>query len=253
MVSGLKMVDYEMILEFIFKINQYEDNYKSYVLKTMAKIFDYEHLTFLTYDGNQKMCSPVGINIKDSLNNSYEEYFYKQDMFLINTINNGQEFKKVIRIQDIMPYGEYEKTIYYNEFLKEDNLYYEMAIPLKIKAEIIGGIGVFKSKNEGDFTFRDYQMLQHISDHIALAFKNNKEIQEKEGKDIDSILRNKYLLTKREVEIALLVETGLGNKQISEALHISFHTVKAHLEKIFIKLKVANRTEMVYCIRKKHI
>ncbi|MEO0599825.1 MAG: helix-turn-helix transcriptional regulator [Myxococcota bacterium] len=52
-------------------------------------------------------------------------------------------------------------------------------------------------------------------------------------------------LTPREQEIVRLVSRGLVNKQIAEALRISRHTVDTHLRRIFAKLAVDTRAEMV--------
>ena len=53
------------------------------------------------------------------------------------------------------------------------------------------------------------------------------------------------LLTNREQQIMPLVAKGLSNKQIARHLSISEWTVSTHLRRMFIKLKVDNRTAMV--------
>ncbi len=50
-------------------------------------------------------------------------------------------------------------------------------------------------------------------------------------------------LTERELNVLLYLAQGLTNEEISEKLHISVHTVKAHLESIYYKFKVANRVQ----------
>jgi two-component system, NarL family, nitrate/nitrite response regulator NarL len=52
-------------------------------------------------------------------------------------------------------------------------------------------------------------------------------------------------LTARETEVLELVASGLSNKQIAEALRISAHTVKFHVNAILAKLDVHSRTEAV--------
>lgn len=52
-------------------------------------------------------------------------------------------------------------------------------------------------------------------------------------------------LTRREQEIVELVSRGFVNKQIADALTISRHTVDTHLRRIFNKLGVDTRAEMV--------
>lgn len=53
------------------------------------------------------------------------------------------------------------------------------------------------------------------------------------------------LLTARETEILYLIEEGLSNKKIAEQLHISIDTVKSHVKKIYFKLDVTNRNDII--------
>ena len=50
-------------------------------------------------------------------------------------------------------------------------------------------------------------------------------------------------LTDRESSVLFYLTQGLTNEEISNKLHISVHTVKAHLEAIYYKLKVSNRVQ----------
>ncbi|MHB1133099.1 MAG: response regulator transcription factor [Chloroflexota bacterium] len=52
-------------------------------------------------------------------------------------------------------------------------------------------------------------------------------------------------LTARELEVIQAAAKGMANKEIAEALCISFYTVQVHLRNIFGKLGVDNRTEAV--------
>jgi len=52
-------------------------------------------------------------------------------------------------------------------------------------------------------------------------------------------------LSERELELLRLVARGYSNRQIAEALFITLGTVKKHLNNIFGKLQVANRTQAV--------
>jgi len=53
------------------------------------------------------------------------------------------------------------------------------------------------------------------------------------------------LLTKREEQIAHMVAEGLPNHAISSKLGVSLHTVKNHLFRIYGKLGISNRVELV--------
>lgn len=50
-------------------------------------------------------------------------------------------------------------------------------------------------------------------------------------------------LTKRELEVLTMIAQGLTNKEISQKLFISVHTVKTHVNHIFDKLGVNDRTQ----------
>ncbi len=52
-------------------------------------------------------------------------------------------------------------------------------------------------------------------------------------------------LSPREQEIARLISRGLPNKVIATVLEISLWTVSTHLKRIFLKLNVNSRAEMV--------
>lgn len=57
-------------------------------------------------------------------------------------------------------------------------------------------------------------------------------------------------LTKRELEVLILVSEGMFNKEIANKLNISERTVKNHISSIFKKIDVADRTQAaVFAIR----
>ncbi|MGH7791024.1 MAG: response regulator transcription factor, partial [Thermodesulfobacteriota bacterium] len=54
-----------------------------------------------------------------------------------------------------------------------------------------------------------------------------------------------YNLTETETKIVKLVFTGLANKDIAKDIYLSEKTVKFHLYKIFKKLSVKNRSQLI--------
>lgn len=63
------------------------------------------------------------------------------------------------------------------------------------------------------------------------------------------LVKQKYDLTKREVEILKEIYEGKTNTQIAEELFISESTVKAHIYNTFRKMNVKNRVEAVCIVR----
>ncbi len=57
-------------------------------------------------------------------------------------------------------------------------------------------------------------------------------------------------LSKTEIKIVKLLEKGFSNSSISSSCNVSINTVKFHLKNIYRKLKVHNRVEALYMIKK---
>ena len=57
-------------------------------------------------------------------------------------------------------------------------------------------------------------------------------------------------LTRRELEVALLLREGYSNAKIANNLSISEGTVKKHISNIFRKLEIYNRTEVLVFVEK---
>lgn len=58
-------------------------------------------------------------------------------------------------------------------------------------------------------------------------------------------VKRQILLTRREDEICSLVAEGLKNREIAQQLTLSEHTVKNHLFRIFERLGISSRTELI--------
>ncbi len=68
--------------------------------------------------------------------------------------------------------------------------------------------------------------------------------------------RGEALLTKREQDLVPLVANGLTNREISNRLGVSEHTIKNHLFRIYEKLGISSRVELIlYAVseRDKHL
>jgi DNA-binding NarL/FixJ family response regulator len=53
------------------------------------------------------------------------------------------------------------------------------------------------------------------------------------------------LLTQRENEVAALIAEGMTNQEIAEQMHLTKHTVKNYLFKIYDKLGISSRAELI--------
>ena len=53
------------------------------------------------------------------------------------------------------------------------------------------------------------------------------------------------MLTPREEQVVALVAEGMGNRQVARELNLSEHTIKKYLYRVFEKLGISTRVELV--------
>lgn len=57
--------------------------------------------------------------------------------------------------------------------------------------------------------------------------------------------KQKFKLSKRELQLVRMIKQGMTNKEVAEELHLSIHTVEAHRKKVHAKLGVSSVAELV--------
>ena len=95
-----------------------------------------------------------------------------------------------------------------------------------------------------DYIVKPFILQNLLARMEAVLRRTRRQAKEifPENKGADEFLQN---LTAREKEVLKLAAKGANNKQIAEELVLSEVTVKSHMNSIFRKLKVANRTQAV--------
>lgn len=90
-------------------------------------------------------------------------------------------------------------------------------------------------------------VLPNLLARIEAVLRRSRTTQNKSQKSNVTINQiNQFnSLTRREKDVLLLVTQGENNKSIAEKLVVSEITVKSHLNNIFKKLNVSNRTQAV--------
>jgi DNA-binding NarL/FixJ family response regulator len=115
-------------------------------------------------------------------------------------------------------------------------------------------VDAFRSGARGVFSRADSlnELCKCISSvHQGQIWANSKEMEYvleelatfRRLKVVDA--RGKQILSKREQEVASLVADGLTNREVADQLHLSEYTVKNYIFKIFEKLGISTRVELV--------
>jgi diguanylate cyclase (GGDEF)-like protein len=82
-------------------------------------------------------------------------------------------------------------------------------------------------------------------------FKHDQDMNDESFDKVISQMAETYSLTSRESEVLELMLKGLSNKEISQSLYISEHTVKNHITKILQKLNVSDRVKAISLVYEK--
>ncbi|MGJ5675926.1 MAG: helix-turn-helix transcriptional regulator [Nostochopsis sp.] len=110
--------------------------------------------------------------------------------------------------------------------------------PIVSNGQLVGGIAFTRHRDDSAFNTENLADLNALCLHLStrLAALRSKPVVF--GVSCDR-------LTPREVEIAELVAQGLTNAEIGAVLWITENSVKQALKRMFRKLKVSSRAEMV--------
>ncbi|WP_404789734.1 LuxR C-terminal-related transcriptional regulator [Altericista sp. CCNU0014] len=111
--------------------------------------------------------------------------------------------------------------------------------PIIHDGQLVGGIAFTRHRDISAFD------TQNLADLSALCLHLSTRLAALRSQPVTLPILNCDRLTPREAQIAELVAQGLTNTEIGAALWISENTVKQALKRIFRRLDVSSRTEMV--------
>jgi DNA-binding CsgD family transcriptional regulator len=102
-------------------------------------------------------------------------------------------------------------------------------------------VGVAIHRSLRDFDDRDAASLEALRPHIVTAYRNSMRHTDRAGPG-PALGADSATLTKRESEVLYWVSMGKTNGEVGEIIGARPMTVKKHLEHIYDKLGVPNRT-----------
>ncbi len=206
----------------------------------------YEHLNLLSFLKENVYESPMiywDISEKNEItfdcslgidNNFIEQYdLYYKDLDNLHPKRIGNYFlnhSNIICEFDYISKSDYEKSSFYNDFLKKQDAYNIIQLHLTHKNKAFGIINFLTNKNKNN----DYLALSFLTKIIS-----NHEFYKNKAKII-----NHYDLTKREYDVFKLLKDGKSYNDISSELFISLNTTKTHTKNIFSKLNIQSRYDL---------
>ncbi len=196
----------------------------------------------------------VFINMDPDNLQRYHSYYQFHDPIT----GHMQRYRRAVSVNEVMPQDELVGTEFYNDFLRNDGLYYGVNLFVYDGDENIGDMRIWRSRHRENFQPSDLQLLDLLKPHFCNAMKNiraqagHARVLRSDGAsevlrtDISvHRLRTAFALTAREAQISLEIVHGKTDRQIAEALCISHSTTRTHINRIFQKLGVHNRASLI--------
>ena len=120
-----------------------------------------------------------------------------------------------------------------------------MVGPIVNNGTLVGGLALTREVNTIAFTHENLLDLSALCLHISTQLiKINSQPQSLSNNDRREV-KIPVKITDRELQIAQLVAQGLTNKKIGKQLWITENSVKQALKRMFRKLGVSSRAEMI--------
>ncbi len=119
-----------------------------------------------------------------------------------------------------------------------------MAGPIIGRGQLVGSVGCTREKSMPAFDTQDLADMSAICLHLSVWTATVRFAQSTTLEPQHQPFSN-HQLTPRELQIADLVALGRTNAEIGNELWITENSVKQALKRMFRKLKVSSRTEMI--------
>ncbi|MBI4782187.1 MAG: LuxR family transcriptional regulator [Oscillatoriophycideae cyanobacterium NC_groundwater_1537_Pr4_S-0.65um_50_18] len=120
-----------------------------------------------------------------------------------------------------------------------------MAGPIIDRGQLVGAVGCTRDKSMFAFDTQNLADLSAICLHLSVWTATVRFTQIATPKELQQQPLNPNCLTPRELQVAELVALGRTNAEIGNALWITENSVKQALKRMFRKLEVSSRAEMV--------
>jgi DNA-binding CsgD family transcriptional regulator len=142
--------------------------------------------------------------------------------------------KEAVRFSDIIGRRALQRLSIYHHVLRPLGIEYELGMRLGLPS---GWVNLAFTRERRDFCERERELLERLRPYLASL------LERAETGRARAALSSAFDLTPREADVLALLVQGKSNAMIAKTLFIAPGTVRKHLERVYAKLGVANRTE----------
>jgi DNA-binding CsgD family transcriptional regulator len=179
------------------------------------------------------------VGVSDSFIERYEKIGRSVDPVLQYVLENHAPAHEEL----VLPVGEWKSSQLYQRCCSEYDHEHIMTGPIVGRGQLIGTIHLASVRDTPAFNATGLMRLGAVCTHVSACLaelRRQSLIAPKSGYEC---------LTPREIQIANLVAKGMTNAEIGAELWITQNSVKQALKRMFRKLEVSARTEMIAKLR----
>ena len=200
------------------------------------------------------------------LDKYYDEYYQRDPVYKYLIEHAGESNHILVSPQEFLSDEEYRNSNFYKEFINPyikfiGSIDHVLCLLLYDAGHPVAVFFFFREKSKPAFTIREKQLLELIVSPLIVNVRRitmEEQVLERDyiinelrlvGHETNSVermvsIQETYGLTKREVDVSLLIMDGMTNILIADKLGVSSRTVDNHLQAIYKKLNIHNRTAL---------
>jgi DNA-binding CsgD family transcriptional regulator len=194
--------------------------------------------------GHRSVVSDVPGAIAKREIEAFDHHFHAHPLVRDHARNPRAETR---RISDLLPPAEFRRTPLFNDYYRPIRIDHAMAVPIHVDRTHLVSFVFNRAKR--DFADRDRACLEAIRPHLGTLYRLSREMDgARAAWGVPSGAQNPpggEPLTARERDVLQWLANGKTDRDIAQILTISPRTVHKHLQRIYEKLGVENRTAAV--------
>jgi DNA-binding CsgD family transcriptional regulator len=137
------------------------------------------------------------------------------------------------RISDCLPVRRFRESALFNDYYRRIRIDHAMALPVFVRDGLL--VSFVLNRSRRDFSERERALLDLVRPDLERLYRRSRAIA---------------ALSEREIEVLHWLAHGKSDAQIGFILGISARTVQKHLQNLYAKLGVENRTAAVMRARR---
>jgi DNA-binding CsgD family transcriptional regulator len=129
----------------------------SAVLKIQDSSSEHVHLVDMTEN------LVVGLNQQD-----WADHWQHNDLWVERSIIHGKS--KIVTNRDLIPDAEFEKTAFYNDWIRHLDIYHMIGAVFPVDKDAVGVVGIHRPSQAGAYQAPDRRLLARFLPHLLRAF-----------------------------------------------------------------------------------